>query len=135
MTCAGVRQDAAGRPAGHWIEGGRLILYHGWADQAIPPWSTLDYYAAVERAAGGFRASQSFSRLYMIPGAYHCLAAPDGSINTADFLTPLISWVQDGIGPGAVPANTYSQGKITRRYGRNRIGHRNGRSAAAAGTP
>jgi Tannase and feruloyl esterase len=26
---------------------GRLILYHGWADQAIPPWSTLDYYAAV----------------------------------------------------------------------------------------
>jgi hypothetical protein len=49
----------------------------------------------------------------MIPGAYHCLAAPDGSINTADFLTPLISWVQDGIGPGAVPANTYSQGKIT----------------------
>ena len=93
--------------------GGRLILYHGWADQAIPPWSTLDYYAAVERAAGGFRASQAFSRLYMIPGAYHCLAAPDGSINTADFLTPLISWVQDGIGPGAVAADTYSQGTIT----------------------
>ena len=47
--------------------GGKLILYHGWADQAISPWSTLDYYAAVERSAGGFRASQAFSRLYMIP--------------------------------------------------------------------
>ena len=93
--------------------GGKLILYHGWADQAISPWSTLDYYAAVERAMGGFGPSQAFSRLYMIPGAYHCLSSPDGSINIADFLTPLISWVQNGTGPGAVPADTYSAGKIT----------------------
>jgi len=98
---------------GFAAHGGKLILYHGWADQAISPWSTLDYYAAVEQSAGGFRASQAFSRLYMIPGAYHCLAAPDRSINLADFLTPLISWVRDGIGPGAVPADTYTQGKIT----------------------
>jgi feruloyl esterase len=96
--------------------GGKLILYHGWADQAISPWSTLDYYAAVERSAGGFRASQAFSRLYMIPGAYHCLAAPDQNINTANFLTPLITWVQDGIGPSAVPANTSSPtGQVTSR--------------------
>lgn len=93
--------------------GGKLILYHGWADQTISPWSTLDYYAAVERTAGGFRASQDFSRLYMIPGAYHCLAAPDGSFNLADFLSPLISWVQHGVGPGAVPADTYANGTIT----------------------
>ncbi len=93
--------------------GGKLILYHGWADQAISPWSTLDYYRAVEQRTGGFRASQAFSRLYMIPGAYHCLAGPDHSINLADFLTPLFSWVQDGIGPGAVPADTYTQGNVT----------------------
>jgi hypothetical protein len=35
--------------------GGKLILYHGWADPAIPPWSTLDYYAAVERTMGRLR--------------------------------------------------------------------------------
>jgi pimeloyl-ACP methyl ester carboxylesterase len=96
--------------------GGKLILYHGWADQTIPPWSTLDYYAAVELTSGGFRASQAFSRLYLIPGANHCLAAPDGSsVNLADFLTPLISWVQDGIAPQTIPADTYSltQNKIT----------------------
>jgi hypothetical protein len=98
--------------------GGKLILYHGWADQSIPPWSTLDYYAAVERASGGFRASQAFSRLYMIPGAYHCLVAPDfSSINLADFLTPLISWVQRGIAPGTIEADTFSlpNGPITLR--------------------
>jgi len=95
--------------------GGKLILYHGWADQSIPPWSTLDYYAAVERASGGFRASQAFSRFYMIPGAYHCLYTPDpaatsgiGSINRADFLSPLISWVQHRTAPGTIQANTFS---------------------------
>jgi feruloyl esterase len=89
--------------------GGKLIFYHGWADQTIPPWSTLDYYAAVERASGGFRPSQAFSRLYLIPGVSHCLIAPDGSsINLADFLTPLISWVQRGIPPGTIEADTRS---------------------------
>jgi len=104
--------------------GGKLIMYHGWADQAIPPWSTLDYYAAVERAAGGFRASQAFSRLYMIPGAYHCLYSPDGRYdNLADFLTPLIAWVQRGIAPGSVQAdtwdtrtNTYTSHEVVRPF-------------------
>lgn len=98
----------ANNPDLHAFEslGGKLILYHGWADQTIPPWSTLDYYAAVERAVGGFRPSQAFSRLYMIPGAYHCLFAPDGDVNIADFLTPLMAWVQDGTAPGTVPADT-----------------------------
>ena len=104
--------------------GGKLILYHGWADQSIPPWSTLDYYAAVERASGGFRASHAFSRLYMIPGGYHCLFEPNlaapglpRSINLADFLAPLISWVQHGTAPGTIEANTLSltTGKITLR--------------------
>jgi hypothetical protein len=44
----------------------------------------------------------------MVPGAYHCLFAPDGEINLADFLTPLISWVQDGVAPGTVPADTWN---------------------------
>lgn len=94
--------------------GGKLIMYHGWADQAIPPWSTLDYYAALERAAGGFRASQTFSRLYMIPGAYHCLYSPDYRYaNLADFLTPLVAWVQRGIAPGSVQADTWDTGTNT----------------------
>jgi feruloyl esterase len=106
------------------VRGGRLILYHGWADQSIPPWSTLDYYAAVEHAAGGYRPSQAFSRLYMIPGANHCLLEPNlaapghfKSINLADFLGPLIAWVQHGTAPGTIQANTFSliTNKITLR--------------------
>ncbi len=47
--------------------GGRLIIYQGWADQAIPPFGTVAYYQALVDAAGGYPASQTFSRLYMIP--------------------------------------------------------------------
>jgi len=53
--------------------GGKMILLNRWADQAIPPFATVDYYRAAVRQAGGFAASQQFSRLYMVPGAYHCL--------------------------------------------------------------
>jgi hypothetical protein len=45
----------------------------------------------------------------MIPGASHCLVAPDfSSFNLADFLTPLMWWVQRGVAPGTIPANTLS---------------------------
>jgi feruloyl esterase len=97
--------------------GGKLIMYHGWADQLVPPWSTLDYYAAVERTAGGYQASQSFSRLYMVPGGYHCLFGPGGTTaNLADFLGALIGWVQDGTPPRTLAADTVqlAQQKIIR---------------------
>jgi hypothetical protein len=88
--------------------GGKLILYHGTADPAVPATATIDYYAAVERAAGGFAASQRFSRLYVIPGGYHCLVGPGfttpDEIALAELLTPLIAWVEQGTPPGEVPA-------------------------------
>jgi hypothetical protein len=52
--------------------GGKLIIYHSWADQAIPPFASINYYRAVVGQAGGLPAAQSFSRLYMVPGLYHC---------------------------------------------------------------
>jgi feruloyl esterase len=87
--------------------GGKLLLYHGLADQVIPPWSTVDYYAAVERTAGGFAASQAFSRLYLVPGGYHCLGGLPPTSGTpaaadADFLTPMTNWVEHGQPPAAL---------------------------------
>ena len=43
-------------------------------------------------------------------GAYHCLYAPHGiSVNLADLLTALICWVQHGIAPGTIEADTWSR--------------------------
>ena len=90
--------------------GGKLIMYHGWADGVIPPWSTIDYYRAVERRAGGFAPAQTFSRLYLIPAAYHCLFGPDlrevTEIAVPELLTPLMEWVESGVAPGEIGVPT-----------------------------
>ena len=78
--------------------GGKIILYHGWADQAIPPFGTVDYYKAVASQTSDYA---SFSRLYMVPAQYHCLAGGDPGV-TADLLTPLMTWVRTGQPPAAV---------------------------------
>ncbi|GAA3351729.1 tannase/feruloyl esterase family alpha/beta hydrolase [Amorphoplanes nipponensis] len=90
--------------------GGKLIMYHGWADGVIPPWSTIDYYRAVERRAGGFARAQAFSRLYLIPAGYHCLFGPDvrrvTEIGVPELLTPLLDWVENGVAPGEIGVPT-----------------------------
>jgi feruloyl esterase len=82
--------------------GGKIILYHGWADQAIPPFGTVAYYQAVTKAT---KDAASFSRLYMIPAQYHCLAGGDPQA-TGDLLSPLMAWVQDGQAPEAETFST-----------------------------
>ena len=61
--------------------GGKLIIYQGWADEKISPFGTVDYDKAVVREAGGFAASQTFTRLYLIPGQYHCLTSGSPAVD------------------------------------------------------
>jgi Tannase and feruloyl esterase len=88
--------------------GGKIIIYQGWADQLISPFGTVDYYQSVVQHSGGFAASQQFSRLYMIPGQYHCLAGGSPAVSSgagaADnvLLPALEDWVVHGTTPGTV---------------------------------
>ncbi|HEU5331157.1 MAG TPA: tannase/feruloyl esterase family alpha/beta hydrolase [Actinocrinis sp.] len=82
--------------------GGKIILYHGWADQAAPPFATTAFYRAVADHTPRY---QSFSRLYMIPAQYHCLSGGDPA-TAGDLLSPLMAWVQDGQAPAAVALPT-----------------------------
>ena len=85
-----------------------MIIYQGWADEVISPFGTAAYYKAVVEAAGGYQASQTFSRLYMIPAQYHCLAGGDPALAGANLLTPLIDWVQHDSPPGTLSFNLAS---------------------------
>ena len=92
--------------------GGKIIIYHSFADQAIPPFATLDYYRAVAGQMGGYPAIQSFSRLYMVPGLYHCPCGQpvDGDPATAvQFLPELKDWVEHGQAPADIPLPVTSQ--------------------------
>lgn len=84
--------------------GGKLIIYQGWADEKISPFGTVDYYRAVVQHAGGFTASQAFTRLYMVPGQYHCLngGSPAVDAQRSDLLDSLMTWVERGTAPGTI---------------------------------
>ena len=82
--------------------GGKLILWHGWADAAIPPFGTVAYYQAMQDTMGGLAAVQRFARLFMFPGMNHCFGG-DGP-NSFDMLTPMMAWVEQGVAPTKIVA-------------------------------
>ena len=98
--------------------GGRLILWHGWADQVVSPYSTIDYYAMLSRRMGGIDPTQRFARLFLIPAMYHCGSGSYGPFRFS-LVDRLVTWVEDGT--GAVRA----------RRLRRRLGHAQKRDRAA----
>jgi hypothetical protein len=83
--------------------GGKLILYQGWADAAITPLNTIDYYTAVTTKAGG--SSKDSVRLFMAPGMSHCLTGPGP--NVFDVLGALDGWKESGAAPEQMIATKY----------------------------
>lgn len=85
------------------VHGGKLILWHGWADPHISPLNTLAYHEAVRRFMGTAQA-QAFERLYLVPGMSHC-GGGQGP-NQLDLLTPMLDWVEHQRAPEAVIARS-----------------------------
>jgi tannase/feruloyl esterase len=81
--------------------GGKLIMYHGWADAIVPPYLTIQYLAEVEKRMGGHVSTQDFLRLFMVPGFDHCgIQSEPGVTETGiDPLTALEDWVEKGKPP------------------------------------
>ena len=48
--------------------GGKLLMYHGWADQNIAPRNSIAYYNSVVDSMGSVADTQGFLRLFMAPG-------------------------------------------------------------------
>ncbi len=100
--------------------GGKLILYHGWNDPAIPAMNTVNYYGEVVVKAGHANAD-SFVRLYMVPGMQHCGGGPgtdsfgtSGSWPAEDpqhnIRVALETWVEKGTAPGTIIASKMAEG-------------------------
>ncbi|KJC56469.1 hypothetical protein UP10_34320 [Bradyrhizobium sp. LTSPM299] len=99
--------------------GGKLLMYHGWADPLIPSQSSINYFNALVGNDGrGFQQAgflpggnpalqrtQTYARLFMVPGMYHCSGGPGP--NTFDALTPLVNWVETGVAPQTIVATKF----------------------------
>ena len=107
--------------------GGKLILYHGWADPLIPSPSTINYFNALAKtmfgavSPGTIKQTQQFARLFMAPGMWHCKDGPGpnsfgGMIQQQapsfdpqhDLLSALTRWVESGVAPTSVIATKYN---------------------------
>jgi feruloyl esterase len=105
--------------------GGKLIMFHGFADALISPQMTIDYYLLVQRALGKgdpaqlLAQEQSFYRLFLVPGMGHCSGGPGlnafGQVggtpvpNDAqhNVLQALMSWVKTGVAPTTIIGTKY----------------------------
>jgi feruloyl esterase len=90
--------------------GGKLIMYHGWADPAIAPENTINYYKSVITAMGGVEKTQDFLRLFMAPGMGHCQggAGPD----TFDAVGALEQWREHDTPPAKIIASHATDGSV-----------------------
>lgn len=82
--------------------GGKIIMYHGWADQGIQPENSINYYESVVSAMGGQQKTQQFLRLFMAPGMQHCQGG--AGPNVFDALTALEQWRENKTAPERIIA-------------------------------
>ena len=92
--------------------GGKILLWHGWADGAIMATSSIAYYEGVVKFMGGHKETENFFRLFLIPGVHHGGLGP--GFTEFDSLTALETWVEKGIAPDKLIASRMSNGVVER---------------------
>ena len=91
--------------------GGKLILLHGTADEAVSPYNTINYYNQMISTLGQASLDQ-FVRFYIVPGFGH----GSGIFNAQwDPLTVIDSWVTQGNTPGTLTASDGNKGATRSR--------------------
>jgi feruloyl esterase len=93
--------------------GGKLLMYHGWADQNISPRSTVNYFAKLKETLGASVVANSVA-LYMVPGMGHC-GGGEGPA-AFDMLSALEGWREHGQAPAEILATQ----RVGDRVGRTR---------------
>jgi Tannase and feruloyl esterase len=90
--------------------GGKLVMYHGWADQLIASENSINYYNSVVNKMGGLKKTQQFARLFMVPGMKHCRGGVGPT--TFDALGAVANWREHGIAPTKIIASKSVDHKV-----------------------
>jgi len=114
---AGILNSVDPNLASFKARGGKLIMYHGWNDPAIPALNTINYYNSVIGKMG-LQNADSFVRVFMVSGMQHCgggtgadtfgagiSAAPTDTQHSLEL--SLEQWVEKGAAPGTIIASKY----------------------------
>ena len=96
--------------AGFKARKGKLILWHGWADTALPAQRTIDYYRQVQAHDG---QASDYCRLFLVPGCLHCGGGPGAA--EVDWLSIIVDWVERNKTPDRLIASKKDNGKVMTR--------------------
>lgn len=89
---------------------GKLILYHGWADPALNPLATIDFY---EKVLARDPAARDYVRLFLLPGVLHC--AGGNGPSDVDWMAAITDWTERASAPEQLVASTHDRaGKAVR---------------------
>jgi hypothetical protein len=92
--------------------GGKLLVWHGWADGAIIATSSIGYYEEVLKVMGGRKQAEDFFRLFLVPGVHHSGGGP--GFTEFDSMTALEHWVEKGQAPDKFVACRAAGGAVER---------------------
>ena len=85
-----------------FLDGGKLIFFHGDSDPWFSPLDTLGYYKSLAATNGGTDKVFESSRMFLVPGMAHCGGGP--SLDNFDMLSAVVNWVEKGTAPDSVIA-------------------------------
>ena len=95
--------------------GGRLLIYHGWADAIVPPQRTITYFEDMTSAMGGPDEVSKFARMFLVPGMDHCGIQKGRGPDHFDPLAVLEDWIEQNKMPDSIVAQELdTKGKVTR---------------------
>lgn len=77
--------------------GGKVVFWHGSADQLIFFRGTVDYYQRLAETMGGQERTSRFARFFVAPGVAHCGGGAGAA--PSDLLDSVVRWVEQGKAP------------------------------------
>ncbi|PYM31217.1 MAG: hypothetical protein DMD80_00785 [Candidatus Rokuibacteriota bacterium] len=99
--------------------GGKLLTFVGGNDQLIMPRGVINYYRQMASRFGqgsgkgpDFERLQEFYRLFRAPGVAHC--GGGSGPQPQNLFNALVDWVEHGVAPAQIRAQTTSGGVVTR---------------------
>jgi feruloyl esterase len=92
--------------------GGKMLMWHGWADGSIMATSSIGYYEGVRKFMGGRDKTEDFFRLFLVPGVHHGGGGP--GLKEFDALSALEDWVEKGHAPDKLIAGRVTNGVVER---------------------
>jgi feruloyl esterase len=97
-----------------FARGGKLLHYHGWADPALSPLNSVNYYKSVLDRIGNASKVRDSYRLFMVPGMVHCRNPGSEGPNNFDMISAIEQWVEKGKAPDQIIASHRTDGKVDR---------------------